>query len=145
MVVNPALQRMCWNKIYNITRNTLLSITHTHGVFTMLRQISAAKWRKKVHINIGLQTLRFQSTIPIFTWPHSFRLSSVETMKTLECSGPIENEQIRYQHIFTPVRSFAIVPHLKGCQRSWSDMTMPAHTQVWDILSIYCEMWLDAQ
>jgi len=92
----------------------------------------STKTRKKVHINICLQTLSSQSTNPIFTWPHSFWLLSVETLKTLVYSGPLENGQILYQRIFVPVRPFATAPPLNGCQRSWSDMTKHGFTQVQD-------------
>jgi hypothetical protein len=69
--------------------------------------------------------ISFQGTIPIFTWSHSFRLLSVETLKTLVCSGPIENEGY-FTNTFLCLSDYSQLPHLwkgaKGHDQTWPCM-----------------------
>jgi len=65
----------------------------------------------------------FQGTIPKFTWAHSFRLLSVETLKTLVCSGLLESEGY-FTNTFLCLSEHLQLTHLWKCAKG-HDQTWP--------------------
>jgi hypothetical protein len=83
----------------------------------------------------------------MFTQNQPFRVLSVGMLETLVYSAPIENGETLHQHSSHACQKpFATTQGpLEVCDSPWLDVSMCELIQVEDILSIYCEFWINKQ
>ena len=112
---------------------------------------SSRKWRivnvtsKNVHINICPQSvLEVQPQRSPDLRPLDFCIWG--PLQALTYSAPTEQEETFHQHIFMTVKPFTSTPSsLEVCESPRSDASTGDLIQVEDLLSNYCELWLDKQ
>jgi hypothetical protein len=139
VVVIPALQRMCWNKIYNL-HATHCYLLHIYMVYSQCSDKFQHQNKDKSPYQHVFTHLVFKVQSP---YSPDLTLSDFYLWRQLKPKRvQVQNEEILYQHTFMLVRPFATAPPLKGCQKSWSDMTMHAFTHVRDFwaFTVKCDL-----